>query len=210
MSGTDIHLCAEEVALRALTTADLDAVHALLSDWRVVRFMLLPHCTAIEQSRQCLIGLITEIAGEPWLSVARAIETATGELAGLCGIAVQRGSEQGEIWYLVSPDHWGHGIATQAARILLRICFLDMNLHHLFATCLPENGASIHVLEKLGMRRRGCEVGSLEIHGVRRDCYFYDLLRGEWEVMTKSAEMGSASLPELSEQSAEAHPAIRS
>jgi len=105
------------VTLRPLKASDFQSVHELLSDWSVVRYMLLPHCTAPEESRKCFGDLIAENPGGAWQSVARAIEIRDCcELVGLCGIAILHGSEQGEIWYLVRPDHQGRGIATEAAR----------------------------------------------------------------------------------------------
>ncbi len=172
------------VTLRALQPGDLEAVHLLLSDWNVVRHMLLPHCNTLDQSRNCLNDLITQSSGAAWLSFVRAIEDQdSGELVGLCGIAVLEGSEQGEIWYLLRPDHWGRGIATEAARSLLRIGFTEMNLHRMFATCLPENPRSCHVLDKIGMRKEAYHRENLKIHGVWRDCHLYALLREEWEAL---------------------------
>jgi len=116
------------------------------------------------------------------MSVVRAIETLDSALlVGLCGIAVLHGSEQGEIWYLVRPDHWGRGIARRAAGELLRIGFSELNLHRMFATCLPENPASSHVLEKIGMRREGYQAKNLKIHGVWHDSVLYATPRSEWE-----------------------------
>jgi ribosomal-protein-alanine N-acetyltransferase len=106
---------------------------------------------------------------------------------GLCGIAILHGSEQGEIWYSIRPDHQRRGIATEAARMLLRIGFAKMNLHRMFATCLPENPASARVLEKIGMRKEGCQRQSLKIHGVWRDCFLYAILREEWETSVNPA-----------------------
>lgn len=42
------------VMLRELTNGDLEPVHRLLSDWKVVRYMLLPHCKTTDESRKCL------------------------------------------------------------------------------------------------------------------------------------------------------------
>ena len=171
------------VLLRQLKHTDLEPVHGLLSDWKVVRYMLLPHCTSTEQSQKYLDDLITESPGGAWLSVVRAIEDRnSGDVIGLCGIVVLHGSEQGEIWYLVRPDCWGHGVAAESARVLLWIGFSEMNLHRMFATCLPENPASSRVLEKIGMRREGHQLMNLKIHGVWHDSSLYAILREEWEV----------------------------
>jgi RimJ/RimL family protein N-acetyltransferase len=168
------------VQLRELKPSDLEAVHELLSDWNVVRYMLLPHCKSREESRKYLENLTAQ-SSEAWLSIARAMESPdSGDVIGLCGIAVLHGSEQGEIWYLVRPDCQGRGIAAEAARELLRIGFSEMHLHRMFATCLPENPASSRVLEKIGMRREGHHRGNLKIHGSWRDCFLYAILREEW------------------------------
>jgi [ribosomal protein S5]-alanine N-acetyltransferase len=170
------------VILRRLIPADLEAIHTLLSDWVVVRYMALPHCDTLEKSRKCLDELIAETPGGAWTSIVRAIEAGDSPLpVGLCGIAILHGSEQGEIWYLVEPGHWGRGIARCAAGELLRIGFSELHLHRIFATCLPENPASARVLEKLGMRKESYQVANLKIHGVWRDSYLYAILRSEWQ-----------------------------
>ena len=48
------------ITLRRLTTANIEAVHTLLSDWNVVRYMLLPHCTTNAETRKCLNELLVE------------------------------------------------------------------------------------------------------------------------------------------------------
>lgn len=119
--------------------------------------MLLPHCKTKEESRKCLDDLMTKDPNSAWRSIVRAIEGRdSGEVIGLCGIAILHGSAQGEIWYLVRSDHWGRGIAVEAARALLKIGFAEMNLHRMFATGLPENPTFARVLEKIGMRKEGC------------------------------------------------------
>jgi [ribosomal protein S5]-alanine N-acetyltransferase len=55
------------------------------------------------------------------------------------------GPSTGEIAYVVHPKLWGHGIATAAARELLRIGFGEHGRHHIFGTCDPRNVASAAV-----------------------------------------------------------------
>lgn len=175
------------VNLRPLKADDLEPLHALLSDWNVVRTMLLPHCKTKEQTQKCLDDLMADSPGGAWQPVVRAIESQdTGDVIGLCGIVILHGSEQGEIWYLVRPDHWGRGIAQQAARELLKIGFSEMNLHRIFATCLPKNPASARVLERIGMRKEGLQLKNLKIHGAWHDCFLYAILREEWALVVNA------------------------
>jgi RimJ/RimL family protein N-acetyltransferase len=156
--------------------------------------MLLPHCETLEESRKCLDELMSETPGGAWSSVVRAIEVLDcTPLIGLCGIAILHGSEQGEIWYLVRPDQWGRGIAQVAAGQLLRIGFSELNLHRMFATCLPENPASSRVLEKIGMRKEGYQAKNLKIHNVWHDSHLYAILREEWQTAANRAHQPTKS-----------------
>lgn len=172
--------------LRKLEPGDCDAVHALLSRMDVVRHMLFPLCSSREESEKFLLDSLAESPGDPWRSVVRAIVGDDGAVAGLCGVAILRGAEEGEIWYLVNPACWGHGIATEAARQLLRLGFAELGLHRLWATCLPENPASLRVLEKAGMRREGFQVKNLKIHGEWKSSYLYAILAEEWGAAPKT------------------------
>lgn len=168
------------ITLRTLQGDDLDAVHALISNMEVVRYMLLPVCSR-EESRKFLSGSINETPSDPWRSIVRAIVSGPdGELVGLCGLVNLRGNSDGEIWYLINPQSWGKGIATKAVKQLLQVGFSEMSLHRIWATCLPENPASARVLEKAGMRKEGFLVKNLRIHGEWRSSFLYAILAEEW------------------------------
>jgi RimJ/RimL family protein N-acetyltransferase len=171
------------VTLRRLDCGDLDRVHALTSRMDVVRYMLLPLCSR-EESKKFLRDSLLESPSDAWKSIVRAITYGPrGDLAGLCGVVILRGAEEGEIWYLVAPESWGKGIATEAAKLLLDFGFGELGLHRIWATCLPENPASARVLEKVGMRKEGFLVDNLKIHGVWKSCNLYAMLAGEWARM---------------------------
>ena len=168
------------VKLRKLEPGDIEAVHALISRMDVVRYMLLPLCSRTE-SEEFLRDSMLESPSSPWRSVVRAIiDCHDGEIAGLCGVAILRGAEEGELWYLVKPESWGKGIASEAARQLLDVGFGELALHRIWATCIPENPASARVLEKLGMRNEGFLVNNLKIHGVWKSSFLYAILAEEW------------------------------
>lgn len=75
----------------------------------------------------------------------------TGELIGNAGIrCATPGNPEAELGYELSPAHWGHGYATEAATALVEFGFGDLGLERIRANCNAENAASIRVLEKLG------------------------------------------------------------
>ncbi len=57
-----------------------------------------------------------------------------------------------EIGYYLKPGDWGKGFATEIASRLVRYGFEVAGLDELYATVDKENRASIHVLEKCGLR----------------------------------------------------------
>jgi ribosomal-protein-alanine N-acetyltransferase len=165
------------IKLRNPERSDIDAIHGLVSRTDVVRHMRFPLCSW-EESEKFLRGSL-EPSG-PWRSIARAIcDFSSGSLAGLGGLVIPKGAEEGEIWYLVHPDSWGKGVATEAARQLLDFGFGELALHRIRATCLPENPASARVLEKAGMRNEGFVVKNLKIHGVWKSSFLCAMLSEE-------------------------------
>ena len=74
-------------------------------------------------------------------------------LIGYCGFFPQvvDGIEELEIGYRIHPDHWGQGLATEAARAVRDYGFDDLKLPRLISLIHPENVASRRVAEKNGM-----------------------------------------------------------
>lgn len=57
-----------------------------------------------------------------------------------------------EAVYHFAKEHWGKGFATEVARASLEFGFNDRGFERIVAIAKPLNAASIHVMEKLGMR----------------------------------------------------------
>ncbi|WP_342505575.1 GNAT family protein [Sporosarcina sp. FSL K6-2383] len=89
-------------------------------------------------------------------------------------------NREGEIGYIFHPDYWGQGYATEVAHLLVNFGFKELNLHRIYATCDPRNGASAKVLEKIGMVKEGRLRENLLIKGGWRDSFVYGILEHEW------------------------------
>lgn len=56
-----------------------------------------------------------------------------------------------EIWWTVGErDYWGMGIVVEAAKLVLKYAFTELNLHKIYAIILSPNTRSLRVAEKLG------------------------------------------------------------
>jgi len=60
-----------------------------------------------------------------------------------------------EIGWRLRREAWGQGLATEAARPVLRHAFVTLKLPEVVAEIDPANAASLKIAEKLGLRLRG-------------------------------------------------------
>lgn len=93
---------------------------------------------------------------------------------------------EAEIGWAVSPSYAGRGLATEAARELLRICFEDLGVRRVVAVCFADNRGSRRIMDKLGMRlERQARAEALHRTGEWRDGVGYALLADEWREITR-------------------------
>jgi RimJ/RimL family protein N-acetyltransferase len=87
---------------------------------------------------------------------------------------------QCDIGFTLSPEHQGHGYATEAVRLLLAYLFTARGKHRIIAYCDSRNAASAALLERVGMRREGHLRESTWAKGEWTDDLVYALLQHEW------------------------------
>lgn len=166
--------------LRPLTSGDVDAIYTLLSDDRVIRYMLFPKFDRDRAYRFARRFQVTTPVGDPPQVVFAIASDRRDPVIGLCGLVLDGSQRQGEAWYLLGPDHWGKGLATEAVKQLIAHGFQHLHLHRIWASCLPDNVASSRVLEHNGFRKEGRHAKNLMIRGEWHDSETFALLDAEW------------------------------
>ena len=127
--------------LRRARLDDLDAMHAILCDPVAMRYWsTLPH-TSIEQSRAWLESMIDAPPDES----DDFIVEHDGSVIGKAGFW-----RFPEIGYILHPDAWGKGLATEALSAIIAHGFEARNLDVIKADVDPRNHASLRLLQKLG------------------------------------------------------------
>jgi ribosomal-protein-alanine N-acetyltransferase len=98
-------------------------------------------------------------------------------LGGVTLSNVTRGMTQtATVGYWMGERHAGRGSMTRAVRALIPFAFGSLHLHRLEAACLPHNGASMRLLEKVGFQREGLARGLVCISGRWQDHIVFALL----------------------------------
>jgi RimJ/RimL family protein N-acetyltransferase len=149
----------------------LTSAPATLSEYRAV----------FEDPPRSAKTLIVELDGVVIGDLMVAVEDAWAQAE----VAEQARGVQAELGWVFSPDHAGHGYATEAVRELIRICFADLGLRRVTANCFADNAASWRLMERVGMRRELYTVReSLHRSGEWLDGIGYALLADEWRQHT--------------------------
>lgn len=191
----------DRVDLRPLTTGDAEALHLLWTRPRVRRFLwdgaVVPAEQTLEIVSRSMVALRDNEYGL-WGARAEGDE----RLVGVCGFWPFFDPPRAQLLYVVSPDLWGAGLATEMARAMLRFGFEEHGFAVIEAAIDAPNQASIRVARRVGLRRtgRGTPGG--------RETEFYELVRHEFDPTGVSYELeGEAGRPGPRQGSGKAIPA---
>jgi len=102
-------------------------------------------------------------------------------LGGLNLTNIRRGAaDMVSLGYWMGRPHATQGHMSLAVAAAARAAFSDLRLRRIEAACLPENHASIRLLEKIGFQREGLARDYLAIAGRYRDHLLFALLKADF------------------------------
>ena len=107
-----------------------------------------------------------------------------GYIIGSCGYyGFHTWYRRASIGYEIARNNWRQGIMTEALSAIIDYGFGEMELNRLEAVVMPENTASIEMLEKLGFRKEGL-LEEYEKWGSKGfvDLCMFAMLRKAWSV----------------------------
>jgi RimJ/RimL family protein N-acetyltransferase len=198
----------ERMLLRPYSLDDFDAFHDMHSRDDVARY--LPWETRDEQaSREALQRHQTVVLEKDGDAITLAgFDKETGRLVGEFILFLRSVQHRGgEVGYVLHPDAWGRGLATEGARAMLEIGFDLMGMHRIIARIEARNTGSAAVLERLGMRREALLVKNEWFKGEWSNEADYALLEEEWEkVSTRSIIRSNTTAPSAASSSGAVSP----
>jgi [ribosomal protein S5]-alanine N-acetyltransferase len=164
----------ERLLLRRFEDADLEPWAArIYSDPKVMRY--LPAGPPPRERARASYAAVTDHWDRLGYGMWAAVEAATGEFIGYCGLRHLPDVGEVEVAYGLARDRWGRGLATEAATAAVADGFERVGLHRIVAYAVPANTASRRVIEKLGMTLEG------ETHLFDLDLVRYALAAGDWK-----------------------------
>ncbi len=142
----------DRLLLREYVEDDAEAFFQLNSDPEVLRFVPDKGLLNVEQARQILIDHPIADYRKYGFGRGACILKSTGEQIGFAGLKYLEELGEVDVAFRLMRTHWGQGLATEAALASVRFGFSDLGLKRIIGLVMPENIASVRVLEKTGLR----------------------------------------------------------
>lgn len=121
---------------------------------QVERFMApLPRELAERRLRACELEW-----SERGHGLVAVVDGATGRFLGRAGLRYWPQFDETELGWVLHPDVWGCGYATEAARACADWGFQNLDIAYLTAMIHPGNSRSIKVAQRLGMQQLRTDV----------------------------------------------------
>jgi ribosomal-protein-alanine N-acetyltransferase len=178
------NLIGDRIYLREFMSSDWLDVHAYASQEIVCRFQ--PWGPNTEDQSEAFVNQIIVDTSEINRTrfVFAIVEKSTEKMIGAGEFNIRCfTNKNGEIGYIVHPDYWGKGIATDVAKLLVNFGFKEFQLHRIYATCDPRNIGSSKVLAKIGMTQEGRLRDALLVKDGWRDSLVFGILEDDWKII---------------------------
>ena len=165
--------------LRPFATDDVDALHAHWTDREVRRYLWDGDKLSRARAAQLIDDSLASFSARRfgfWTLRTRD----DGLFVGSAGLrSIQGGSPDVELIYSLAPSIWGRGLATEAARAVLRYGFKVLPGPIYAGTDAP-NTRSVEVMRRLGMRYL-----HTELSGIFGGIVWYVISREEFDPRTR-------------------------
>ena len=159
----------ERIILRKITKADAQDMYDYASRPEVTKYLLWHPHESLTYTKRYLDEVMRQYKGHNFFGFA-VISRENGRMIGTCGFTtLDAANHAGEIGYVLSPDYWGCGIASEAVDMILRFAFCNLGLHRVEARYMPGNTASRRVMEKNHMLFEGIERDAIYVKGAYQD-----------------------------------------
>jgi RimJ/RimL family protein N-acetyltransferase len=136
---------------RQIEASDVDAMLAVYGDAEVVRWVAdgLP----LDRARcEQWVEVTHRNYATRGYGMVTLLDRQSAATIGFCGLVHPTGQAEPELKYALRRDHWGKGLATEAAAAMLAYGATTFGISKVIATTAPENTASHSVLLKVGMQ----------------------------------------------------------
>lgn len=141
--------------LRTPQKSDAKDIANNINNIKIIRNLAaLPFPYKLKDAHQYIGKIMRQMAKEQPTDYVMYIEI-DGEVVGAVGAHKIEHGHKAEIGYWLAEKHWGKGIMTEAVKKFIDHISREFKLRRIYAYVFSYNPASMHVLEKVGMKFEG-------------------------------------------------------
>lgn len=104
----------------------------------------------------------------------------TDKVIGTIQLAIDEGNKSAEIEFIIHPNYWNNGIATNIAKTIIKYAFKVLKLNRVWASIDSNNIAARMVLQNLEMKLEGVFRENRLVGGEYSDTLNYAILKSEY------------------------------
>ena len=171
-----MEIATARLKLRTARPDDLAAIHAIMTRADAMRWWSSPPHETTDQTRTWLDSMIANGPEHPDFIIEFG-----GKVIGKAGFWAPP-----DIGYILHPDYWGRGLATEALTAAIDHIFAVQTFDRLTADVDPGNTASIRLLERLGFAKTGQAERTMQGGDAWVDSVYYGLQRRVWDSRRKA------------------------
>ncbi len=155
--------------MKPLQYSDLETLATIWNDPEVTQFLPSRGATISREATEKSLRNFIEHWEERNYGIWAIAENVSSSMIGYCGLRYLDELQEVEVLYGLAKEYWNRGITTQAAQAAIAYGFDVANLVRIIAMALPENRASIRVMEKAGLKYKK------QIHIFNLDVLYYSI-----------------------------------
>lgn len=162
--------------LRPVKISDADELYQLNLDPEVIRFTGDKAFSSILETRNFITERMIPQFEKTRMSRFM-VFLKDNSFTGWCGLKFHPETNEVDLGYRFARNFWGQGLATESSKLSLDYGFRTLGLERIIAKAMPENTASIKVMQKLGMTFKGYGHDPTDPHPF----VLFEILKGQWK-----------------------------
>lgn len=172
-------LSTSRLLLREVTDEDAEAILVLRSNPHTMKYLDRPDLKDLGEARLYIDKNKSDYLrneGISWILVLHE----TKEVIGTAGFwRFDKANHRAEIGYMLLPQYWGKGLATEVLDSIITYAFSTLKLHSIEANVNPENEASKKLLLRSGFKQEAYFRENYFFNGRFLDSVIYCLLASD-------------------------------
>ena len=179
MAPAQFWLTTDRLGLRRFTAEDVDWLVDLYSDPDVTRY--LGGTKDRGRTEELMRGRILQYYDQhPGLGIWMTVDRASGSAVGFHLLNHIQGESIVQVGFALVKTAWGRGFGTEMASAVLRYGFVNLAMPRIVGMASLGNHASQHVLQKIGLERRGERAFSHPAYAAEGPMAWFERDAGDW------------------------------